>query len=61
MAIVNENFADRTVLVIAHHLDTIRNFDKIVVLDKGRVAESGSPDSLLAAQGVFHELWSKQH
>lgn len=61
MSLVNDKFADRTILAIAHHLDTIRNFDIIVVLDQGRVVETGSPDELLSRDGVFRELWNRQH
>ncbi len=47
---------DRTTFVIAHRLATIRNADHIIVLDKGRIVESGTFDSLVAANGRFAEL-----
>ena len=47
---------DRTTFVIAHRLATIRNADHILVLDKGRIVESGTFDSLVAANGRFAEL-----
>lgn len=47
---------DRTVLVIAHRLATIRNADRIVVLDHGRVVEQGSHEQLLAGNGLYSRL-----
>ncbi len=48
--------ADRTVLVIAHRLSTIRRADVIVVLDQGRILESGSHDELMKTQGAYYRL-----
>ena len=42
---------DRTVIAIAHRLSTLRSFDRIVVLDRGRVAQDGPPDELLRRSG----------
>ena len=50
----------RTTLVIAHRLATIREADMIVVLDQGRVAETGSHDELLAKGGIYAELFRLQ-
>ncbi|WP_159573746.1 ABC transporter ATP-binding protein [Curtobacterium sp. 18060] len=49
---------DRTLLVIAHRLHTITGADRIVVLDAGRVAESGTHDGLVAADGLYARMWS---
>ncbi len=49
--------ADRTAFVVAHRLSTIRNADLIVVLEHGRVVESGSHDELLATDGRYRALY----
>lgn len=50
-----------TSLVIAHRLSTVVDADKILVLHQGRLVESGSHDSLLAADGHYARLWRIQH
>jgi ABC-type multidrug transport system fused ATPase/permease subunit len=50
----------RTTLVIAHRLSTIRSADKIVVLDRGMIVESGAHDELLARRGVYRKLYDLQ-
>ena len=52
--------ADRTTLVIAHRLATVRGADRIVVLDQGRVVEVGSHDQLSRAGGLYARLASLQ-
>lgn len=55
--IIREDFQDKTVIAVAHRLDTILGFDKIVVLDKGRLVEQGSPEQLLLQNGPFKALF----
>ncbi len=51
---------DRTVLAVAHRLSTVIGFDRIVVLQDGRVVEDGSPAELRGRGGVFDSLWQRQ-
>jgi ATP-binding cassette subfamily B protein len=57
---IHELVKRKTVVVIAHRLRTIRSAHRIVVLDRGRVAESGTHQELLAAGGTYAALWREQ-
>lgn len=52
---------DKTVIMIAHRLKTIKNTDKIIVLDKGRIVEEGRHSELLEKQGLYARLWHLQN
>lgn len=52
--------AGRTVITIAHRLSTLRNFDRILVLQGGRLVEDGAPDALMRGQGVYHDLVGRE-
>lgn len=52
--------ADRTTLIIAHRLSTVENADQIIVLDQGRIVESGTHQELLATGGVYANLYRLQ-
>jgi ATP-binding cassette subfamily B multidrug efflux pump len=50
----------KTVIAIAHRLSTIARMDRIVVLDKGRIAEQGTHLELLGRGGIYASLWNRQ-
>jgi ATP-binding cassette, subfamily B, bacterial len=52
--------AERTTLVVAHRLSTVRHADRIVVMESGRIVESGRHDQLVVADGAYAALWRVQ-
>ena len=50
----------KTVLSIAHRLSTIAQMDRLIVLDKGVIAEQGTHHELVAKGGIYAALWSRQ-
>ena len=52
--------AQRTMLIIAHRLSAVRRCDKIIVIDKGEIVESGTHDQLLALGGLYRYLYDQQ-
>merc|ERR1719461_869977 len=57
---ITEKFSDCTILTIAHRINTIMNYDKILVMDAGRVAEFDTPENLQRDGGLFAELVEKE-
>jgi ATP-binding cassette subfamily B protein len=57
---LNEFFKGRTVVVVAHRLSTVKNADQIVVLDKGKIVETGTHKELAALKGKYYELVKNQ-
>ena len=51
---------DRTTLIIAHRLSTVRNADFIAVMEDGTITEAGSHDELVDQQGLYSRLWAVQ-
>jgi len=58
---LSELIKNKTVIIIAHRMRTIANADKIVVLDDGKIAEQGSPEELLAQDGLFKRMVDLQN
>jgi ATP-binding cassette subfamily B multidrug efflux pump len=57
---LDELMSGKTVIAIAHRLSTIVRMDRLVVLDQGRIVESGPHEALLAAGGLYAQLWKRQ-
>ena len=57
---IEQLMKDRTVLVIAHRLSTVRNADKIIVMEKGRIIEKGKHSELYQKDGVYRRLYKLQ-
>ena len=58
---LNQLLKGRTSFIIAHRLSTIRNCDRIMYIDAGGIAESGSHDELMARKGLYYKLYTAQN
>ncbi len=59
-AALNRITKGRTTIMIAHRLSTLREADKLIVIEKGAVAESGTAEELLRKKGIYHKLYKLQ-
>lgn len=57
---INEFFKGHTMIIVAHRLSTVCNADQILVMDKGRIAESGSHEELIKLRGIYYSLIKNQ-
>lgn len=57
---LNSLFEDKTVVIVAHRLSTVKNADNIIVLDRGEIAEQGTHKELVAAKGYYYDLVKNQ-
>ena len=57
---IYNKFRNKSMLIIAHRLATVKNCDEIIVMDHGTIAEQGSHEELLAKKGMYYRLWEMQ-
>jgi len=57
---IYNKFENKSMLIIAHRLATIKNCDEIIVIDKGEIIEKGTHEELIALKGKYYELWEMQ-
>ena len=56
---ISEITKDKTVIMIAHRLSTVKNVDKIYVVDAGRIVEEGSHNDLVENKGLYARMWDE--
>lgn len=63
--IIKDSFAEilkgKTAIVVAHRLSTLSDMDRIIIIDKGKIVEDGTHESLLDCQGAYYRLWQRQN
>ena len=52
--------ADRTTIIIAHRISTVKDADHIIVLDEGRIVEQGTHDTLIHLNGIYTKMYQQQ-
>jgi len=57
---LDEIFKGKTAIIIAHRFSTIKNVDRIIVIDDGKIAEEGTHDELFNKKGIYYQLYSRQ-
>ena len=62
--IIKQSFKEilkgKTAIVVAHRLSTLSDMDRVIVIDRGRLAEDGTHRQLLAKRGLYASLWDRQ-
>lgn len=57
---LNEFYKDRTIIIVAHRLSTVKNADQIIVIEKGKIIETGNHVSLIEKKGAYYNLVKNQ-
>lgn len=57
---IYNKFKKKTMLIVAHRLATVKNCDKIIVMDKGHIVEQGTHEELFERKGQYYRLWEMQ-
>ena len=56
---ISEITKDKTVIMIAHRLSTVKNVDRIYVVDNGRIVENGNHEFLIENKGIYSRMWDE--